>query len=69
MLPDNTTTIHGINNMHSNKYDLCHYIISEIRAWAEDNNIWITVSYIPGKENYDVDAQLRKKTNRTGMDA
>ena len=69
LLPDNTTTIHDINNMHSNKHDLCHYIISEITAWAEDKSIWITVSYIPAKENYDVDAQLRKKTNRTGMDA
>ena len=47
--------------MHSNKSDLCHSIISEIWAWAEDKNIWITASYIPGKENYDADAESRKK--------
>ena len=60
LLSDNTTTVHGINNMHSNKSDLCHSIISEIWAWAEDKNIWFTASYIPGKQNYD-DAELRKK--------
>ena len=47
--------------MHSNKSDLCHAIISEIGAWAEDKNIWITASYIPGRENYDVDLESRKK--------
>ena len=36
LLSDNTTTVHGINNMHSNKFDLCHSIIFEICAWAED---------------------------------
>ena len=29
-LSDNTTTVHGINNMHSNKSKLCHSLISEI---------------------------------------
>ena len=33
-------------------------------AWAEDKNIWITASYIPGKENYHA-----KKKNWTGMNA
>ena len=47
--------------MHSNKCDLCHSIISEIRASAEDKNIWTTASYIPGIENYDADAESRKK--------
>ena len=67
LLSDNTTTVHGINNMHSNKSDLCHSIISEIWAWAEDKNIWITASYIPGKENYDADAESHKnKLNWNG---
>ena len=43
------------------KSDLCHSIISEIWAWAKDKNIWITTSYIPGKDNYDADAESRKK--------
>ena len=57
LLSDNITTVHGINNMHSNKSDFCHCIISEIWAWNEDKKIWITASYIPGKENYDADVE------------
>ena len=60
MLSDNTTAVHGINSMHSIKSDLCHSIISEIWARDEGKNIWVTVSYIPGKENYDADAESRK---------
>ena len=61
LLPDNTSTAHGINNMHSNKSDMCQSIISKTWAWAEGKNIWITAYYIPGKENYDADAESRKK--------
>ena len=35
--------------------------MSEIWAWVEDKNIWITASCIPGKENYDADAESRRK--------
>ena len=61
LLPDDTTTVHGINNIHSNKSDVCRSIISEIWTWGEDKNIWITASYIPKKENYDEDAESHKK--------
>ena len=61
LLSDNTTTANGINNLHSNKSDLCHSIISETWACDEEKNIWITVSYIPGKENYDADVESRQK--------
>ena len=68
LLSDNTTTVYGINNMHYNKSDLCHAIISEIWAWAERKIIWITASYIPGKENYYADAEsLRKQTEMEGI--
>ena len=60
LLSDNTTAVHVINNMHSINSDFCHSIISEILARAEGKNIWVTVSYIPGKENYDADAESRK---------
>ena len=36
LLSDNTTTVHGIHNMHSTKADLCQSIISEVWVWAED---------------------------------
>ena len=61
LLPDNTSTVHGISNMHSNKSDMCQSIISETWAWAEDKNIWITAYYIPRKKNYDADPESRKK--------
>ena len=61
LLSDNSTTVHGIHIMHFNQFDLCHSIISEIWAWAEDKNIWIAASYIPRKENYDADAEPRKE--------
>ena len=61
LLSDSTTTIHGINNIISNKSDLCHSIISEIWYWDEDKNIWITATYIPRKPNYDAYAESRKK--------
>ena len=64
LLSGSTTTVHGINKMHSNKSDLCHSIISEIWACAENKNIWITASYIPGKESYDTDAKSCKKKKK-----
>ena len=60
-LSDNTTTVHDINNMRSNKSDFCHSIISEIWGLSEDRNTWITSSYIPGKKNYYGDAESRRK--------
>ena len=61
LLSANDTTVHYINNMHSNKSDWRHSIISQIWAWAEDKNIWITASYILRKENHDKNAGSRKK--------
>ena len=55
LLSYNTTTVHGIN---SNKSDF-YYPISEI--WDCGEGIWITASYIPGKKNYDADAESRKR--------
>ena len=36
LLSDNTTTVHDINNIHSDKCELYHSIISEIWAWSKD---------------------------------
>ena len=63
----NNTTVHEINNMHLNKSELRHSIIFETSAWAENKNIWITASYIPGKENYDADSNsCKSKPNWKG---
>ena len=49
--------------MHSSNLDLCHSIIW---AWAEDKNIWVIASYIPGKENYNAGAESCK--NQTELE-
>ena len=49
LLSDNTTTVHDINNIHS---ESCHSIIFEVWTWTEDKNIWIIASYILGKEKF-----------------
>ena len=61
LLSDNATTVHGISNIYSNKSDLHHSIISKIWAWADNKSIWIAAPYIRGKENYDANAESRKK--------
>ena len=55
--------------MHSNKPELCYFIISEIWAQAKNKNIWITAFCIPGKENYEADTESFKKKTEPGMDA
>lgn len=65
LLSDNTDTVRDINNMHSSKSKICPAVISEIWAWAEDSDNWITVLHIPGNENSD--DVSRKKTNLEWM--
>ena len=57
LISDNTTTV----LRYSCKSVLCHSIISDTWALAQDKNIWVTASYISGKENYDADSESRKK--------
>ena len=64
LLSDNTTTVDGIHNMHPHKSDLCQSIISELWVWAEEKDIWITASYIPGKNKYDADRKSRKRQTK-----
>ena len=39
LLSDENTAVYGINNIHSIKSDLCHFIISEIWDWC-----WVLIS-------------------------
>lgn len=40
---------------------MCHSVINGIKAWTEDNAIWITGSCIPEKDKCDADADSHKK--------
>ena len=48
---DNLTTLAYIRNMGGSKSPECNAVAKCIWEWAENRNIWLTVGYIPGKEN------------------
>jgi len=48
---DNTCAISYVNNMGGCRSPECNAIAQSIWSWAIERNIWISASYIPGKEN------------------
>ena len=56
---DNMTAVCGMNKMGSVRSAECDEIIREIWEFIIENENWITVSYIPGKENLEADAESR----------
>lgn len=57
---DNTTAIGIINKMGSCKSNTCNKVCQEIWSICKTNNIWVTCTYIPGKENIEADEESRK---------
>ena len=57
---DNTTAIGIINKMGSCKSTTCNNICQEIWSVCQTYNIWLTCTYIPGKENIEADEESRK---------
>ena len=60
VLCDNTTAVHTINNMGTTKSMSCNKIVKEIWEFCILNDIFITCTYIPGKENVVADRASRK---------
>ena len=60
ILSDNTTAIGVINKMGSSKSALCDNVCHQIWEFAQKYNMWITCSYIPGKDNIEADHESRK---------
>lgn len=56
---DNTTTISYINKMGGVRSPSCRDVGWEIWQWAEERNIWLTASHIPGQENIIADSLSR----------
>ena len=59
---DNMTAVSGLGKMgtsHSKKR------IRTLWEWCLDNNMWLTTSHIPGKENFLADAESRKSRKET----
>ena len=59
---DNTAAVGAIRNMGS-RSPLCDGVIEEIWQWAQERNVWILVSHIPGVENVKADAASRIRHN------
>ena len=58
IMSDNSTTVHYINNMGGRKLD-CNTVARKIWEWAIERNIWLSCSYIPGKDNCEADRLSR----------
>lgn len=62
---DNTTSVAYINKMGGTKSVSCNNVTSQIWEWAEQKNVWITASYIPGVLNVEADFESRHFSHNT----
>ena len=61
---DNTTAVAYVKNMGGRKRE-CNQVARDIWLWCMENDIWITITYIPGVENITADFESRKTNDRT----
>ena len=62
---DNMNAVHSIRNKGSCRSLSCNDLVKRIWSWAIQNNNWLSISYIPGIENYVADAESRQYELRT----
>ena len=65
ILSDNTTAVFAINNMGTSHSSNCNKIAFEIWDLARKQNLWLSASHIPGKENKLADIESRKQEKST----
>lgn len=61
LLSDNKTTVSAINKMGSTKSMQVNVMAQCIWEYCRDNDIFITSTYIPGKENVEADQESRRE--------
>ena len=61
VLCDNTTAVHTINNMGTTKSMTCNNVVKQIWEFCLLNDMYVTCTYIPGKENVLADRASRKE--------
>ena len=61
VLSDNRTTVCDINKMGSTKSKQCNIMAQCVWEYCKDNDIYVTCTYIPGKENIEADRESRKE--------
>ena len=65
ILTDNMNAVHSIKNMGSCRSLACNEEVKQIWNWAIQNQNCISVSFIPGVQNYLADAESRNYELRT----
>ena len=58
---DNTTAVSVINNKGTSHNEQCNDVACDIWNLCEENSIWLTAAYIPGKDNIIADRESRNK--------
>ena len=61
VLCDNTTAVHTINKMGTTKSMSCNSMVKEIWEFCLANDMFITCTHIPGKENIVADHESRRE--------
>ena len=64
-LTENTTAVHGINNMGSCKSVSCDTEVRKIWDWTIERNNFLTATHISGILDIDADAESREAETRT----
>ena len=62
---DNMTTLSDLAKMGTSHSKTQNDLTRKIWEWWTDNNMWLTTSHIPGKENTLADAESRKSRKET----
>ena len=63
ILSDNTTAVCVLNNMGTSHSQMCNEMCKEILEWCINRKIWLTLAYIPSKDNTEADIASRKQGN------
>ena len=62
---DNMTAVSDLGKMGTSHSKNPNNLTSTLWEWCLDNNMWLTTSHIPGKENTLADAESRKSRKET----
>jgi hypothetical protein len=65
ILCDNSCAVSYIKNKGGSKSRICNLIAKDIWLWCKQKQVWITISYLPGKLNIQADIMSRKFNDRT----
>ena len=62
---DNTCAVAYIKNMGGSHSVECNDVAKRIWQWCKMNDVWITITHIPGKQNVEADKLSRNFHDNT----